>query len=145
MNKRIKEALEIIKNRNYAIKLNHRIGSRDIANQELQEIGEGIDYALNIIKQEEKDNIFLKVPRKVKLVYLLLNLRQELKGYDVWWQDDTNFIVIENSNDEEDTKYIIIENNKISKIENQGVNELEFFPEWLYLMKLAGTEIEVDL
>lgn len=39
------EALEVLKNRNSALKINHKIGSRDIANQELQEI----NIAINLI------------------------------------------------------------------------------------------------
>lgn len=42
--------VEILKNRNSAIKINHKIGSRNIANEELQECAMAIDYVANTIQ-----------------------------------------------------------------------------------------------
>ena len=47
-----KEALNIIKDRNINIKINHKIGSRDIANEELNEIANTIDYCIPIIEKD---------------------------------------------------------------------------------------------
>mgnify|MGYP000913808521 CR=1 FL=1 len=49
--KNYQEALEIIKNRNSKIKTNHKIGSRDIANEELKEINKVIDKVLPTLQQ----------------------------------------------------------------------------------------------
>ena len=46
-----KEALEILKSRNNTLKLNHKIGNRDIAINEVKDITKGIDSILPIIEQ----------------------------------------------------------------------------------------------
>jgi DNA repair ATPase RecN len=46
-----KEALEILKSRNTTLKLNHKIGNRDIAINEVKDITKGIDSILPIIEQ----------------------------------------------------------------------------------------------
>lgn len=50
MNK-YQEALEIIKNRNSKIKINHRIGSRNIANEELKECFIAINNSLKTLQE----------------------------------------------------------------------------------------------
>lgn len=50
MNK-YQEALEILKNRNSKIKINHLIGSRSIANEELKDISAAIDYSLELLQE----------------------------------------------------------------------------------------------
>lgn len=46
-----KEALEILKSKNTTLKLNHKIGNRDIAINEVKGITKGIDSILPIIEQ----------------------------------------------------------------------------------------------
>lgn len=49
------EMLEILKQRNCTLKINHKIGSRDIANQEIKEITQCFDnYVIPIIERELK-------------------------------------------------------------------------------------------
>lgn len=63
MNK-YQEALEIIKNRNSKIKINHLIGSRSIANEELKECAIAINNSLETL-QELVDKT---VPKSVNVV-----------------------------------------------------------------------------
>lgn len=49
------EMLEILKQRNGNLKINHKIGSRDIANQEIKEITQCFDnYVIPVIEKELK-------------------------------------------------------------------------------------------
>ena len=49
------EMLEILKQRNDTLKINHKIGSRDIANQEIKEITQCFDnYVIPVIEKELK-------------------------------------------------------------------------------------------
>lgn len=56
------EMLEILKQRNDTLKINHKIGSRDIANQEIKEITQCFDnYVIPVI---EKDLEVLEILKK---------------------------------------------------------------------------------
>ena len=56
------EMLEILKQRNGNLKINHKIGSRDIANQEIKEITQCFDnYVIPVI---EKDLEALEILKK---------------------------------------------------------------------------------
>ena len=56
------EMLEILKQRNDTLKINHKIGSRDIANQEIKEITQCFDnYVIPVI---EKDLEILEILKK---------------------------------------------------------------------------------
>ena len=56
------EMLEILKQRNDTLKINHKIGSRDIANQEIKEITQCFDnYVIPVI---EKDLEALEILKK---------------------------------------------------------------------------------
>ena len=47
------EMLEILKQRNDTLKINHKIGSRDIANQEIKEITQCFDnYVIPVIEKD---------------------------------------------------------------------------------------------
>lgn len=72
-----KKALNIIKNRNINIKINHKIGSRDIANEELNEIANTIDYCIPII---EKDLEVLEIIRNKSVDIKYIRLCMDAKG-----------------------------------------------------------------
>ena len=53
MNSKGLEMLEILKQRNDTLKINHKIGSRDIANQEIKEITQCFDnYVIPVIEKD---------------------------------------------------------------------------------------------
>lgn len=64
-----KEALEILKSKNTTLKLNHKIGNRDIAINEVKGITKGIDSILPIIEQAltELEELKKKVVKYVNL------------------------------------------------------------------------------
>lgn len=49
---RIHATLDIIENRNSKLKINHRIGNRDIANEEIKQISIALDNAIATIRKE---------------------------------------------------------------------------------------------
>ena len=85
----LNQALAILKNRNRALEVNHLIGSRDIANQELKEICESIDkFVIPTFEKALEENEKLeKKYNDEKFIRLVLEeereeLKKKIKAFD---------------------------------------------------------------
>ena len=78
----LNQALAILKNRIRALEVNHLIGSRDIANQELEEICESIDkFVIPTFEKvlEENEKLEKKYNDEKFIILVLEEEREELK------------------------------------------------------------------
>lgn len=96
----LKQALDILKNRNRALEVNHLIGSREIANQELKEICESNDkFVIPTFEKALEENTRLKSSINIDKILLkdletlvedLRNENEELKEkvrmHDFFWE-----------------------------------------------------------
>ena len=79
----LNQALAILKNRNHALEVNHLIGSRDIANQELKEICESIDkFVIPTFEKalEEREELKKKIKAFDKALELLKQKRDNAQN-----------------------------------------------------------------
>ena len=89
------EMLEILKQRNGNLKVNHKIGSRDIANQEIKEITQCFDnYVIPVIEKELKALEIIK-NKRVDVFELLLGIsnsvyRNPLERYNSYVEGSFN-------------------------------------------------------
>ena len=89
------EMLEILKQRNGNLKINHKIGSRDIANQEIKEITQCFDnYVIPVIEKELKALEIIKT--KNVDIFFLINSCDEVDKYNEEIIDNTMYYCYSN-------------------------------------------------
>ena len=89
------EMLEIIKQRNDTLKINHKIGSRDIANQEIKEITQCFDnYVIPVIEKELKALEIIKTKRvDIPMFYEIVSTVDKMFARDRYNQDTNEEIL----------------------------------------------------
>ena len=105
------EMLEILKQRNGNLKINHKIGSRDIANQEIKEITQCFDnYVIPVIEKELKALEIIKTKRvDIPMFYEIVSTVDKMFARDRYNQDTNEEILTQ---EEFDLLKEVIENDK---------------------------------
>ena len=87
--------LEILKQRNGNLKINHKIGSRDIANQEIKEITQCFDnYVIPVIEKELKALEIIKTKRvDIPMFYEIVSTVDKMFARDRYNQDTNEEIL----------------------------------------------------
>ena len=89
------EMLEILKQRNDTLKINHKIGSRDIANQEIKEITQCLDnYVIPVIEKELKALEIIKTKNvDISMLYEIVSTVDKMFARDRYNQDTNEEIL----------------------------------------------------
>ena len=89
------EMLEILKQRNDTLKINHKIGSRDIANQEIKEITQCFDnYVIPVIEKELKALEIIKTKNvDISMLYEIVSTVDKMFARDRYNQDTNEEIL----------------------------------------------------
>ena len=89
------EMLEILKQRNGNLKINHKIGSRDIANQEIKEITQCFDnYVIPVIEKELKALEIIKTKNvDISMLYEIVSTVDKMFARDRYNQDTNEEIL----------------------------------------------------
>ena len=105
------EMLEILKQRNGNLKINHKIGSRDIANQEIKEITQCFDnYVIPVIEKELKALEIIKTKNvDISMLYEIVSTVDKMFDRDRYNQDTNEEILTQ---EEFDLLKEVIENDK---------------------------------
>ena len=105
------EMLEILKQRNDTLKINHKIGSRDIANQEIKEITQCFDnYVIPVIEKELKALEIIKTKNvDISMLYEIVSTVDKMFARDRYNQDTNEEILTQ---EEFDLLKEVIENDK---------------------------------
>lgn len=99
-----------------------------------------IDGIEKIIEQEEKDTIFLRVPRKVKLSEIVEKLSPHYKYFKIFYNSEINAIGFKEPTSNYFIRIVEFDNNKISLIYLYTSDNNK----WLYTMWITGTEVIID-
>ena len=89
------EMLEILKQRNGNLKINHKIGSRDIANQEIKEITQCFDnYVIPVIEKELKALEIIKTKNvDISMLYEIVSTVDKMFARDRYNQETNEEIL----------------------------------------------------
>ena len=89
------EMLEILKQRNGNLKINHKIGSRDIANQEIKEITQCFDnYVIPVIEKELKALEVIKTKNvDISMLYEIVSTVDKMFARDRYNQETNEEIL----------------------------------------------------